>query len=376
MNRLNELLSRGQSVWLDNIQRRMLESGELDRLILAGLRGMTSNPSIFDKAISTGVEYDKPIRKLLGQRKSVDQIVDILSLEDIQAAADAFAPVYAQSDGADGFVSIEVSPVYARNADRTLQEARRLWSQADRPNVMVKIPATREGLPAIYQCLADGIPINVTLIFSLERYREVMDVYRRALETRAREKKTPRVAGVASFFVSRIDTAVDKRIQEKIQSSKSAEEKDRLLELLGKTAVASAKAAYALHREFFAGPWWDSLVQLGAIPQRPLWASTSVKNPHYPDLLYVDSLIGAGTVNTLPPATLDAFLDHGAVSDSLPRGAAEARAVPEKLRAVGIDLRRVTQELEDEGVALFIEAHEKLLAGLRAKKDALLSVGK
>ncbi|HMX44039.1 MAG TPA: transaldolase, partial [Elusimicrobiota bacterium] len=349
----------------------MLLSGELKSLIAQGVRGLTSNPSIFEKAIATGAEYDEPLRRLLAQKMSVEDIVERLVVEDIRDAADLFRPLYDRTSGEDGYVSIEVSPLLARNTDATLAEARRLWKWVDRPNVMIKIPATREGIPAIQRCLTDGININVTLIFSLERYDEVAQAYRAALETRAQQGLGVGVASVASFFISRIDTSVDKLVQEKIQTSPSAKEKDALLELLGKVAIANAKAAYRLFQKRFSDEKFAALRTLGARPQRPLWASTGTKNPHYSDVLYVDQLIGASTVNTLPPATLAAFLDHGQVADTLESDADEALKTLERLKAAKIDLRRVTETLEAEGVRLFAESYEKLIASLRAKKQAL-----
>lgn len=371
MSRLEQLAARGQSVWLDNITRGMLLSGELKTLIAQGVRGLTSNPTIFEKAIATGAEYDEPLRRLLAQKLTVEDIVERLVVEDIRGAADLFRPLYDRTSGEDGYVSIEVSPLHARNTDATLAEARRLWKWVDRPNVMIKIPATREGLPAIQRCLTDGININVTLIFSLDRYDEVIQAYRAALESRAQQGLGVGVASVASFFISRIDSSVDKLIQEKIQTSPSAKEKDALLELLGKVAIANAKAAYQLFRKRFADEKFAALRTLGARPQRPLWASTGTKNPHYSDVLYLDQLIGASTVNTVPPATLAAFLDHGQVADTLEADADEALKALERLKAAKIDLRRVTETLEAEGVRLFAESYEKLLASLRAKKLAL-----
>lgn len=371
MNRLHELLKMGQSLWLDNIHRGMLTGGELRALIADGLRGMTSNPTIFEKAISTGAEYDEPIRRLIAAHKNVAQIFDALAVEDVQMAADQFRAVYDASEGLDGYVSIEVAPQHARDAKTTLSEAHRLWKAVNRPNAMVKIPATAEGLPAIQQALADGININVTLIFSVERYREVLNAYRRALEARAMGGLSLKVASVASFFVSRIDTAVDKLLQEKIQTAASADDKDALLELLGKVAVANAKVAYQAFLDFSATPAWTELKKLGARVQRPLWASTGTKNPHYSDLLYVDNLIGRDTVNTLPPATLAGFQDHGTVADTLASGGDEARRVLEKLKSYKIDLRRVTDALEADGVKQFVDSYDKLLAGLTAKKDQL-----
>jgi transaldolase/glucose-6-phosphate isomerase len=375
MTRLKDLLAHGQSVWLDNINREMLSSGELAKMIDAGLRGMTSNPSIFEKALSTGTAYDASLRRLFTGRKTIEDVFDALAVEDVREAANQFQAVYKESNGTDGFVSIEVSPLYAHDTERTLAEARRLWTLVDRPNIMVKIPATKEGLPAIQKALAEGIPINVTLIFSVERYHEVLEAHKRAMEIRVAEGLPPAVESVASFFVSRIDVAVDKLIQEKIQRSKSAAEKDQLLELLGKTAVANAKAAYLLYKKTFGSPTWDPLKKKGARPQRPLWASTGTKNPHYPDLMYVDALIGVNTVNTLPPATLEAFLDHGTVADTLESGVDKAREVLEQLKINKIDLRKITETLETEGVKLFVDAYDKLLSGLRSKKESMMVTG-
>ncbi len=372
---LKELLAHGQSVWLDNIHRGMLVSGELKNRIDGGLRGMTSNPSIFEKALGSGTDYDTALRTLLKEGKSLEDIFESLALEDVCQAADQFRPLHDESKGTDGFVSIEVSPLFARDTERTLGDARRLWKRAARPNVMIKIPATKEGLPAIERCLADGIPINVTLIFSIERYRDVLEAHRRAMETRMVEGKSLTVSTVASFFVSRIDALIDKLIQERIQASSSSTEKDQLLELLGKTAVASAKTAYQVFKAMTGGPAWAPLRKKGVRFQRPLWASTSTKNPHYPDLLYVDNLIGPDTVNTLPPQTLEAFLDHGTVADTLEKGTDEARKALERLKVHKIDLLQATETLEAEGVKLFVDAYQKLLAGLLAKKNAFLTAG-
>ena len=372
MNPLKELIHHGQSVWLDNVQRNLILSGTLKKMIDEdGLRGMTSNPTIFDKAISTGAEYDEDIRNLVAQETSTSEIFDALSVTDIQMAADTFRPVYDGTAGEDGYVSLEVSPTLARDTESTVSEARRLWKRVSRPNVLVKIPATQEGLPAIERCLSEGIPINVTLLFSLERYLSVLDIYRAALERRAREGKSLDVPSVASFFVSRIDTFVDKLLQEKIQSSQSVREKDALLEVLGKVAVANAKMAYHLFKKTFTGSWFDPLKKRGARAQRLLWASTGTKNPHYSDVLYVEELIGPQTVNTLPPATLDAFRDHGKPRLSLEENVTQAAETLEKLRLAKIDLQKVTDRLEKEGVQLFVDSYDQLMAGLAVKKNSL-----
>jgi transaldolase/glucose-6-phosphate isomerase len=279
--------------------------------------------------------------------------------------------LFEESEGSDGFVSIEVSPRLAKDTRGTVREARRLWREVARPNVMVKIPATAEGVPAIEAVLADGIPVNATLLFSVERYREVLEAHRRALEMRARDGKPAGVPSVASFFVSRMDTAVDKLLQERIRSSASGREKDQLLELLGKIAVAYAKTAYQAFRRHFDGAWFRILRTRGARPQRLLWASTGTKNPHYPDLLYVETLIGPDTVNTLPPATLAALLDHGKPRISIEEELEEARELLERLALVGVNLKEVTTRLEAEGVAAFQAAHDRLLAALTAKKNSI-----
>jgi transaldolase/glucose-6-phosphate isomerase len=373
MNPLKQLNDLGQSIWLDNIHREMLISGSLAAMIENdGVRGQTSNPTIFEKAMASGTEYDDSLKDLVAKKKSVEEIFDVLSVADIQSACDIFRPLYDQTKGADGFVSIEVAPNFARDTQGTIREARRLWKLVDRPNCMVKIPATREGVPAIETCLAEGININITLIFSVERYKAVMEAYRRALETRAAAGKSVNVASVASFFVSRIDSVVDKILQEKIQSSSSSKEKDQLLELLGKVAIANAKVAYQSFLKFFAGDWFPPLLAKGARLQRPLWASTGTKNPHYSDVLYIEELIGKNTVNTVPPATLDAFRDHGKPrADAVEEKGLEAFDTMEKLALVKIDFQKVTDQLEAEGVKSFHESFEKLMAGLSAKKAVL-----
>lgn len=371
MNRLENLAARGQSIWYDNITRGMLKSGELKTLIAQGVRGLTSNPTIFEKAIASGAEYDEPIREGIARRLNPEQIFERLALQDIQEAADLFRPLYDKTQGADGYVSMEVSPRLARDTEATVAEARRIWKALDRPNAMVKIPATKEGLPAIQRCLTEGININVTLIFSIERYRDVMSAYQDALRARAKAGESLAVASVASFFVSRIDTAVDKLIQEKLQHSTNPSEKDALLELLGKVAVSNAKAAYRLFKKTFFEVDGALKLPTGARVQRPLWASTGTKNPHYSDVMYVDQLIGPHTVNTVPPATLAAFQDHGTVADTLEKDEAEAINTLERLQSAKIDLKKVTESLEFEGVALFIDSYEKLLASLLAKKQAL-----
>ena len=370
MNRIELLASLGQSVWLDNIDRRLLDSGDLSRLIAQGVRGLTSNPSIFEKAIAASRDYDADIATLASQGLSVDAILERLMVTDIQRAADLFRPVYERSAGADGFVSVEVPPALARDSAATVAAARALWRQVDRRNSMIKIPATREGLPAIRQCLAEGINVNATLIFSVPRYREVIATYRDALEARAARGESLDVAGVASFFVSRVDSAVDPLLARRGGASADADVKAESARLLGKAAVANAALAYREFRRAFGAPWFAPLAARGARVQRPLWASTGVKNPRYPDLLYVEPLIGRDTVNTLPPATLAALLDHGDVRPRLGEDAGDAPGTLSALERLGIRLEPVTQSLEDEGVALFARSYAQLLAVVSGKVAA------
>ncbi len=377
MNPLKELQRFGQSVWYDNISRGLIRSGGLKKLIEEdGVRGVTSNPTIFEKALSAGTEYDESFRELVSQKKTIPEIFDALSVQDIQEAADQFGPLYEETDGQDGFVSLEVSPDHAHDAEKTVAEARRLWRWVNRPNVMIKIPATKEGLPAIERCLAEGINVNVTLIFAVERYGQVIDAYRSALEKRVREgKSVSTLASVASFFVSRIDTSVDKLLQERLQAAPGMKEKDALLEFLGKVAVANARAAYQLFKERFSGTWFRALAEKGARVQRPLWASTGTKNPNYSDVLYVEELIGPQTVNTMPLATLEAFRDHGKPRAGLEEKTDEARDVLERLKSqAGIDLKKVTAQLEAEGVKAFADSYRLLLEKLAAKKEAVEKV--
>ena len=332
-NPLRDLFSFGQSVWYDNIERRLLENGDLAAMIARGdIRGVTSNPSIFNNAIAKSGEYDSALLPLAWAGWDAEKIFWRLAVEDIQAACELFLPLYEESDGGDGYVSLEVSPYLARETEATLKQAAELWERVNRPNLMIKIPATKEGLPAIRDALTRGININVTLIFSIERYREVMDAYLSALEARLDAgENLSRVASVASFFVSRLDTKVDALLP-----------KDSPLR--GKAAVANTKLAYQTFLEVFGGERFARLKAAGARVQRPLWASTSTKNPAYPDTLYVDELIGAQTVSTIPPKTLFAFKEHGKVAETLTRGVEEARATLDALREHGVDLARITDE--------------------------------
>ncbi len=364
MNNLQLLAQLGQSIWYDNISRSLIRTGELQRMVNEGLLGVTSNPTIFDKAISGSTEYDDQIRALLGAtpRPGIPELIRSLMVTDIQMATDVFRPVYDRTGGRDGYVSIEVTPAKAHDTQASIEEARLLWEQIERPNVMIKIPATREGLPAIEQALAEGININVTLIFSVARYREVAEAYLRGLERRAGSgRPLAGVASVASVFVSRVDTLVDGLLAERYRA------------LAGKAAVANAKMVYAAFREVFSGDRFARLSSRGAAIQRPLWGSTSTKNPAYHDLLYVEPLIGRDTVNTVPPATYLAILDHAKVGLSVEAGPAETRQTLTELAAAGIDMDRVMEQLEQEGVAAFSKSFDGLAANLERKRAAFLT---
>ncbi len=361
MNEIQQAYELGQSFWLDFIRRDLVENGELAALIEADeVRGITSNPSIFKQAIADSDLYQASMRPMAHAGWSAEKIFETLAIVDIKGATDQFLPLYEGTGGRDGFVSIEVNPEFAANTEQTLDEARRLWETINRPNLMIKIPATPEGIPAVEQSIYEGININVTLIFSLERYADVMEAYIKGLERRAEEgKPLDRSASVASFFVSRVDTAVDARLEALIKQEGASAE--RAHTLLGKAAIANAKLAYAQFKVIFNDERFERLRELGARVQRPLWASTSTKNPSYPDVLYVDELIGPETVNTLPPQTLDAFRDHGKAEDKLEAGLSDARAQLEAIEALNIALDEVTLELEQAGVRAFADAYAALI---------------
>ena len=367
MPELAQLEKLGQSVWLDFIRRSLITSGEMATLVAQGVQGMTSNPAIFEKAIAGSADYDDEIQSLVKAGMSVDAIYETLAIKDLQMAADVLAPVYRSTGGRDGYVSLEVSPFLARDTERTTAEAKRLFEAVGRPNLMIKIPATPEGLPAIAASLAAGVNVNVTLIFGLENYRAVAEAYVAGLERLAVKGPSAkgghpvnRIASVASFFVSRVDTAVDKELEKKGAKT-----------FLGKIAVANCKLAYAEYRSMIGRPRWRELAAKGARPQRVLWASTSTKNPAYPDTLYVDELIGPDTVNTLPPETLKAFIDHGRPSESLTRDLEGARAQVRRLAELGIDLEAVTRRLQEEGVEAFAKPFQALLDSIDAKRRRL-----
>ncbi|WHZ14633.1 MAG: Transaldolase [Nitrospira sp.] len=363
-NPLKTLETFGQSVWLDYIRRDLITGGQLRRLIEEdGLRGMTSNPAIFEKAIVGSHEYDEDIRAMARQGRKVDAIYEALSQRDVQGAADVFRPVYDETDGKDGYVSLEVSPHLAHDTKGTVEEARRLWKALARPNVFIKVPATSEGLPAIQELISEGINVNVTLLFGLPRYRQVAEAYLAGLAARAaRGKPLKPVASVASFFVSRIDSLVDPVLDHIIQQGGGQAALAKALR--GQVAVANAKAAYQLYKEIFGSGRFKTLVDQGARVQRLLWASTSTKSQGESDVKYVEALIGPDTVNTVPLQTLEAYRDHGDPKARLEQHVQEARLLLERLPEVGINLDQVTQQLEDDGVEKFNKLFDKLLQTL------------
>ncbi|TMF16143.1 MAG: transaldolase, partial [Chloroflexi bacterium] len=342
-NPIQELKQIGQSLWLDNIRRQLISSGELARLRDEGLTGVTSNPTIFEKAVSGSTDYDEAMVQLVREKKKPAEMLWELMVEDIQAAADTFRPVYDKTKGKDGFVSIEVAPTLANNTRGTIRMAEDLRERCRRPNVMVKIPATKEGLPAIFDQISKGHNINITLIFAVDRYAEVVEAYLAGLEKLHKDGgDLSQVASVASFFVSRVDTKVDKILAEKAGQTEDPQKKRSLDQLLGKAAIANSKMAYERYKELFAGPRWDKLRKAGARSQRCLWASTSTKDPRYPDTYYVEELIGPDTVDTIPPATLAAFREHGEVRRSIDENVDLARRQLKQLAGVGVSLDQVT----------------------------------
>jgi transaldolase/glucose-6-phosphate isomerase len=364
-NPLKALLNYGQSMWLDYIRRDLLTTGKLKQMIdNDGLRGMTSNPSIFEKAIGDSSLYDDML-KSLAARNDLDATgrYELLAIRDIQDAADILRPVYESSKFRDGYVSLEVSPYLARKTKETIAEAQRLWKSVQRGNVMIKVPGTAEGLPAIRQLIGEGININVTLLFAQDVYEKVAAAYIAGLEDlAARGGDLKKMASVASFFISRIDSLVDSKIEDKLKNTTDPKQQALLKSLLGKVAIANGKLTYASYQNIFSGPRWDALAAKGAQTQRVLWASTSTKNPAYRDVLYVEELIGPDTVNTMPPATIDAFRDHGKLRQSLTDDVAGAKKTMDDLQAGGISMKEVTDKLTEDGVKLFADAFDKLLA--------------
>src|ERR1700722_13000285 len=378
MNPVKALENHGQAVWLDFLARGFIAKGELKKLIDDdGVKGVTSNPSIFEKAIDSSDEYDAPIGKALKIRdRPVADLFEELAVEDIQHAADVLRPVYDRLKGHDGFVSLEVSPYLAMDSKGTMAEAEKLWKTVRRKNLLIKVPATPEGLPAIEQLIGEGISVNITLLFSQEVYRQVVEAYLAGLEKYVGKGGDPsHVASVASFFVSRIDVMVDKELDEKIAKANDPTEKERLAALKGKVAIANAKLAYQEYKRLFAGARWDRLAAKGAKPQRLLWASTGTKNKDYRDVLYVEELIGPNTVNTVPPATLDAFRDHGVPRDSLEENIEDAKHVLAELEKSGISLDAITAELVKDGVKLFADAADKLYGAVAHKRAVVLGHG-
>lgn len=364
-NPLLKLGQLGQSLWYDYITRDLMASGELSQLIAQdGLRGMTSNPTIFEKAIAGSRLYDDDIRRLSDQGRSAGQIFEALSVADVQAACDVFLPLYGRSNRADGFVSLEVSPTLANDTDGTIQEARRLWQAVARPNAMIKIPGTHAGLPAITRCISEGINVNVTLLFSIERYAEVVEAFLAGMEARLEDDLPIQdVASVASFFVSRVDSKVDALLDKSPRGGA----------LRSTIAIANAALAYSIFERTLETWRWERLARAGARPQRPLWASTSTKDPRLPDVYYVEALAAPQTVNTLPPETFAAYRDHGEPTVRIHESVATAPARLDGLSAAGIDLTAITRELEVEGVAKFAASHAAVLAGIEAKTGALAS---
>jgi len=363
MIKLHELANQGQSLWYDNIRRALIDSGELRALLDAGVMGVTSNPSIFEKAIAGSADYDDAIQALAADGKSVAEIYEALAIEDIQRTADLLRPIYDNTNGVDGYVSLEVSPTLAHDTEGTIADARRLHAALNRPNVMIKVPATPAGIRAVEALIGEGIHINVTLIFGLNTYEAVAEAYLRGLEKlSAAGGDVSRVASVASVFISRIDSAVDTALAALNNAA-----------LQGKIAIANAKLAFASSQDIFSGDRWGRLTGRGARVQRLLWASTGTKNPIYPDTLYVDELIGQDTVNTVPPATLDAFLDHGTIAATLGQGVDKARSQLKQIAGLGIDMDAITQTLQDEGVSGFAKSFESLMAGVAGKRDQLMA---
>jgi len=372
-NPLRDLLKFGQSVWLDYIRRDLIETGELKRLIDEdGLRGMTSNPAIFEKAIGDSKYYYETL-KALQSRSDLDANgrYEVLAIRDIQAAADALRPVYQSTKRRDGYVSLEVSPFLARDTQATLNEARRLWKAVGRENLMVKVPGTAEGIPAFQQLISEGININVTLLFSQEVYVQVAEAYIAGLEQlAARGGDVSKIASVASFFISRIDSSVDAILTARLNTARDEREKAELRSLMGKVAIANGKQTYQRYLKIFGSDRWKKLAAKGAQTQRVLWASTSTKNPSYSDVMYVEELIGADTVNTIPPATLDAYRDHGHPRPSLTENVEAANQTMEKAARLGISMKEVTDKLTKDGVRLFAEAFDKLLKAVETSTQS------
>jgi transaldolase len=370
-NRLQQLHAAGQSIWLDYIDRAMLHDGDLERRIREdALTGMTSNPTIFEKALAEGTEYDAQLGAVAGEL-SAWEVFEAVETTDVQRACDLFLPVYQATNGQDGLVSIEVSPGVANDPQATIAEGKRLWQTVDRPNVMIKVPGTESGAIAVRELLTAGVNVNVTLLFSVEAHRRVIEAYLDALDARAAAgQPVDHIASVASFFVSRVDSEVDKRL-DAVAAQLPEDRRAHAASLKGKAAIANAKMAYRLFQGLFSGPRWEALAAKGARVQRPLWASTSTKNPTYRDVMYVEQLIGPDTVNTMPPATLEAFRDHGETARTVDANVDAAERVLADLTALGIDMTQVTDKLLVDGIASFQKSFDGLLGGIERKMSAL-----
>jgi transaldolase len=374
-NPLLQLKTQGQSVWYDTVDRAQLYNGLFKRLVDEdGIVGVTSNPTIFQKSISQGDAYDEQMTQLIQEGKSTGEIYEALAMRDIRTVADMMLPIYERANRQDGFVSLEVSPDLAHDTEATLSEARRLWKMGDRPNLMIKIPATPEGLPAVRQTLLEGMNINITLIFSIDDYHKVVDAYISALEERIAEgKDIGHIASVASFFVSRVDTLVDQLLENKMKASSDSAEQEKLKSLEGKAAIANARLVYQDFKRIFHSPRFETLKHSGAHVQRPLWASTSTKNPAYRDVLYAEELIGPDTVDTMPLETIENFRDHGNVRMSVEDNIQQARDELAELETIGIHYDQVTKQLQDEGVQKFADSFHELFKGIESKKQTIQS---
>ena len=374
MNPLVQLRTAGQSPWYDYIQRELITSGDLQAMIdQDGLMGVTSNPSIFEKAIGGSADYDEELQRLAAQVTNVKEIYEALAIRDIQAATDVMSAVYESSKGRDGYVSLEVSPDLAFNTDGTIEEALRLWKTVDRANVMIKVPGTPEGLPAVEHLLSQGLNINITLLFSVKVYEDVAWTYIRGLEKfAANGGDVSKIASVASFFVSRIDTMIDTHLDAKLKDETNESKRKTLESLKGQIAIANAKVAYLVYQDIFSGAQFQALKQKGAKVQRLLWASTGTKNPQYPDTYYMDALIGPDTVNTIPAATFNAFRDHGTVKETLTEGVEEAKATMQSLADCGVSMADVTEALLKDGARMFGESFDQLMAVISRKRSEFL----
>jgi len=372
-NPLQQLKNYGQSVWYDNIDRTQLISGDFQRLLDEdGVVGVTANPTIFQKSISHSSTYDEQITHLIGEGKGTSDIYEALIIQDIRTVADLLRPIYDRTNMLDGYVSLEVSPDLAHDTDATIAEVRRFWKLVDRPNLLIKIPATPEGIPAVQAALSEGINVNITLIFSIQAYRDVTEAYLSALEERnAAGKDISHIASVASFFVSRVDTLVDKLLDDKIKATSDSAEQQKLHQLQGKAAIANARLVYQDFKKIFSTPRFETLKHSRARVQRPLWASTSTKNPAYRDVLYAEELIGPDTVDTMPLETIENFKDHGRVALTIENNIPQAKAELEMLETVGIHYDAVTQQLLDEGVQKFADSFHQLFQGIEEKKKAI-----